>query len=71
MTDAQRQLIRAAILRELERRDKSKYWLAKQIAMHPNEVNRALSDGYDMRVSTAEKMLKALGIEVRAMEGGK
>lgn len=65
VTKAQKQVIRTAILAELKRIDKSKYWLAKQIGMHPNEVNRALSDGYDMRVSTAEKMLRALGLKVK------
>lgn len=65
MTDQQKQLIRTAILAELNRLGKSKYWLAKTVGMHPNEVNRALSDGYDMRVSTAERMLVALGLKVR------
>lgn len=65
MTKQEKQLIREAILGELKRIEKSKYWLAKEIGMHPNDVNRALSEGYDMRVSTAEKMLKALGLSVK------
>lgn len=64
MTKHEKQLIRAAIMAELSRLGKSKYWLAKQVDMHPNEVNRALSDGYDMRVSTAERMLVFLGLKV-------
>jgi DNA-binding phage protein len=65
VTKQEKQLIREAILGELKRIEKSKYWLAKEIGMHPNDVNRALSEGYDMRVSTAEKMLKALGLSVK------
>jgi DNA-binding phage protein len=61
----EKQLIREAILGELKRLEKSKYQLAKEIGMHPNEVNRALSEGYDMRVSTAEKMLEALGLSIK------
>lgn len=64
MTKTEKQLIRAAILAELARIEKSKYWLAKEVGMHPNEVNRALSEGYDMRVSTAEKMLSKLGLVI-------
>ena len=64
LSKKQKTVIREAILGELRRIDKSKYWLSKQIGMHPNEVNRALSDGYDMRVSTAEKMLKALSLTI-------
>ncbi len=64
MTTVEKQLIRSAILRELARLGRSKYWLAQQVDMHPNVVNRALSTGYDMRVSTAERFLSALGLTV-------
>lgn len=64
MTKDRRQLIKSAILTELKKRGKSKYWLAIQAGMHANDANRALSDSHDMRVSTAEKMLKALGLTV-------
>ena len=70
MTKQQKQLIRTAILDELKRIDKTRYWLAKQIAMHPNEVNRALSGSHDMRVSTAEKMLRGLRLEIVPGESG-
>jgi hypothetical protein len=66
MTKTQRQLIRSAIIAELSRIGKTRYWLAKQVDMHPNDVLRALSDGYDMRVSTAEKMLRGLNLTVQA-----
>lgn len=64
MDAKRRQMIREAILGELEQRGKTRYWLSQAVKMHPNLVNRALSDGHDMRVSTAEKMLKALGLSV-------
>lgn len=65
MSKERKQIIRAAILKELERIGKTRYWLAKELGMHPNDVNRALSEGYDMRVSTAEKMLTALKLTVK------
>jgi ribosome-binding protein aMBF1 (putative translation factor) len=66
VTEKRKQVIRTAIIDELRRREWSKYRLAKELGMHPNEVNRALSDGYDMRVSTAEKMLAVLGLTIKA-----
>ena len=64
MTKQQEQIVRAAIMAELKRIEKTRYWLAKQISMNPNEVNRALSGSHDMRVSTAEKMLRGLRLKI-------
>lgn len=61
---AKKALIRSAVVAELTKRGKSQYWLAHQVGMHPNEVNRALSPFHDMRVSTAEKMLNFLNLTV-------
>lgn len=58
--------IRAAILAELKRQEKTQYWLAQQAGMHVNVVYKALAKGRDMRVSTADRLLKALGLVVRS-----
>lgn len=65
MTRQRRSIICAAIMAELDRRKRTRYWLAKRIGMHPNLVSRALSPDHDMRASTAERMLSALNLSVK------
>lgn len=55
-------MIRAAIMNELRRRGRTRYWLAQQIGMQPRAIYSVL--GRNMTISTAEAMMKALDLAV-------
>jgi len=57
--------VRQAILNELKRRGKSRYWLVKKAKMRPATVYGFLSGG-GASLRNAEKLMKVLDLEVQA-----
>ena len=58
-------MIREKILKELERRDKSKYWLAAESGVRKQRIYPYLSGQAEMKTGNLEKICKVLGLELK------
>lgn len=60
--------IRRIVRDRLKQLDKSQYWLAQQVGMSKQGVWNYLNGRSDMNSGTLDKVLDALGLEVRPKE---
>lgn len=59
------QRVRQTILKELKRQKKSRYWLAKQTGIALPNVYQYLNGKSDMSTARIERLLAAMGLEIR------
>lgn len=60
--------LRQAILTELKRQKKTRYWLSQKSRIRPATVYDFLNGRASARLSTAEKLMRVLGLEIRPKE---
>ena len=67
--------IRQRILERLESTSRSRYWLAVLCApehgLHPQTVYRYLRGAGDLTGANLEKLMAAVGLEIRSQKGGR
>ena len=61
-------MIREKILQELNRRDKTRYWLAGVSGVSKQRVYPYLSGTAEMTTANLEKICEVLGLELRGLK---
>lgn len=58
-------MIREAILRELTRQKRTRYWLAQELGIKRQSLYRMLDDSeHGFSTNTADKMFRVLGLRI-------